>query len=30
MKLVDLFVWGFAAICIVLTAIILNDGPRYK
>jgi hypothetical protein len=30
MPLVDIFVWSFAAICIVLVAIILNDGPKIK
>ena len=30
MHLVDIFVWTFAAVCIVLVAIILNDGPKIK
>lgn len=30
MPLVDIFVWCFAAICIVLVAIILRDGPKIK
>ena len=30
MPLVDIFVWCFAAVCIVLVAIILHDGPKIK
>ena len=30
MPLVDIFVWCFAAVCIVLVAIILNDGSKIK
>ena len=28
--MVSYFVWGFAAICLVLAAIALNDGPMIK
>lgn len=30
MRLVDIFVWSFAAVCLVIAAIILYDGPKIK
>ncbi len=30
MRLVDMFVWGFAAVCLVIAAFILNDKPKIK
>lgn len=30
MPLVDIFVWSFVAVCLVLAAIILNDDPKIK
>ena len=30
MPLINIFVWGFAAVCLVLAAIVLNDKPKIK